>query len=183
MSTTVLQPGQFFPNIQVNKLGGGSLTLGQPEANFDWKLVVVYRGKHCPLCTSYLKTLNELLPSFHELGVDVVAVSADSEARATAQLAEVNPDYAVGYGLTLSQIRELGLFVSDVRAGIDVEAPFAEPGLFVVNGDGNVQMLDLSNVPFARPDLNSMLMGIRFIRGMTGDFPISGSYTQDLTAA
>lgn len=180
MSQTILQPGQAFPIIHVDTLDGDKTLLGKPHKPFEWKMVVVYRGKHCPLCTSYLKTLNELTPAFNEQGVDVVAVSTDSKYRAEAQLADVNPRYPVGYGLTLKQARQLGLFISDARSGMNVETPFAEPGLFVINDKGAVQMLDLSNVPFARPDLNAMLSGIRFIRGLEGKFPINGSYQGDL---
>lgn len=176
MTVSVLQAGQPFPEIKVAKLGGGSLNLGKPEGRNDWKMVVVYRGKHCPLCTQYLQTLNELTASFNELKVDVVAVSADSAERAAIQLSEVNPSYAVAYDLGIEQMQELGLFISDVRLGMNAERPFAEPGLFVINSEGNLQMIDISNVPFARPDLNSMLMGLRFIRNMKEKFPVNGTY-------
>ena len=176
MSVSILQAGQGFPTINVSKLGGGSLKPGKPEGNCDWQLIVVYRGKHCPLCTRYLQTLNELVPDFNALGVDVIAVSADSERRAKVQLADVNPDYAVGYDLSIEQMRELGLYISSPRLGMDAERPFAEPGLFIVNEEGNLQMIDISNVPFARPDLKAVLMGIKFYRGLDGEYPINGSY-------
>lgn len=177
MTTSVLQPGQTFPQLTVNKLGGGSLVLGKPEQGLEWQLVVVYRGKHCPLCTRYLAELNSALADFNKAGVDVVAVSSDSEARATAQIGEVNPDFSVGYDLTIEQMQQLGLFISEPRVGMDAERPFAEPGLFVVNSEGKVQIIDISNVPFARPSISSLLMGINFLRGRTEVFPINGTYS------
>ena len=61
--------GNSLPDITVPKSGGGELTLFKPTAPHDWKLVIIYRGKHCPLCTSYLKELNGELAELNELGV------------------------------------------------------------------------------------------------------------------
>jgi len=176
MTTSAPQPGQAFPDVTVPKWGGGSVDLAKPKDGHDWKLVVVYRGKHCPLCTRYLQTLNEVTPALGEIGVDVAAVSADSAERATDQLSDVQPTYEVGYDLSIEQMRELGLYISSPRNGMNAECPFAEPGLFVINDEGNVQMLDISNVPFARPDLNKMLMGLKFVRNLKEKFPVNGSY-------
>ena len=75
MSLLLLQPGQKFPLIEVKELSGAKLALSVPAKGYDWKMVVIYRGKHCPLCTKYLQELNQLLPEFNALGVDVCAVS------------------------------------------------------------------------------------------------------------
>lgn len=176
MHTNKPKPGQPFPKIEVPQVGGGSLDLGERSTDDNWKLLVVYRGRHCPICTRYLNELNAIVPQLAELGVDVAAVSADSEARANEQLAQVNPDFPVGHNLSIPQMEELGLYISSPRHGMDVEAPFAEPGLFVIDQTGETRVADISNVPFARPDLGSMLKGITFMRGMKGDFPANGTY-------
>ncbi len=69
-------------------------------------------------------------------------------------------------------MRELGLYVSDPRSPQETDRPFAEPGLFVINTAGLVQIVDISNAPFARPELKSLLQGIRFV--MAKDYPIRG---------
>lgn len=176
MTVSTLQAGQPFPDVTTPKWGGGSVDLGKPRDGHDWKLVVVYRGKHCPLCTKYLQTLNEVAPALGEIGVDVVAVSADSAECAADQLAEVQPDYAVGYDLSVEQMRALGLYISSPRNGMKAERPFAEPGLFVINDEGKVQIIDVSNVPFARPDPHKILMGVTFLRNLEEKFPVNGSY-------
>lgn len=177
MSTLVLQPGQSFPNITVNTLEGSSFNLAKPTGEYDWKMVIVYRGKHCPLCTRYLNELNQAVPEFNKLGVDVVAVSADSEELARLHMTEVNPNFPVGYDLSIEQMQQLGLFISEPRLGMGAQRPFAEPGLFIINEEGNVRILDISNVPFARPSISSMLMGINYLRGLTEKLPINGTYT------
>lgn len=156
---------------------GGQRDISKPQDGLDWMLIVVYRGKHCPLCTTYLRELNAALTDLNALGVDVIAVSADSKVRAADQTMDIGPEYDVAYGLTTDQMQALGLYVSGPRNGIDVEAPFAEPGLFVVDDSGLVQIVDISNVPFARPDLRWIAKGIGFRRGPMKDAPINGTYT------
>ncbi|RED13016.1 peroxiredoxin-like family protein [Pontivivens insulae] len=170
-----LDAGSAFPKMTVPMLGGGELALGTPTGDHDWQMVVVYRGKHCPLCTKYLKELTELLPEFEAQGVDVVAVSADSEAQASAQRDEVAPTFPIGYGLTIAQMTELGVYISDPRSDKETDHPFPEPGLFIINGEGNIQILDISNAPFSRPDLGALARGIRFIRA--NDYPVRGTHS------
>lgn len=175
MSAQKLAAGSAFPDLVVTQLGGGSLTLGKAGDGRDWRMVVVYRGKHCPLCTGYLKELNALLPDFHALGVDVVAVSADTEDKARDQMALVDPAFPVGHGLSIAQMHALGLYVSEPRSAQETDQPFAEPGIFVVNAEGNVQVTDISNAPFARPDLKTLHGGLRFIRNPENNYPIRGT--------
>lgn len=176
METTKLAAGSVFPALEVARLGGGTLSLGRPKEGRDWQMIVVYRGRHCPICTRYLKELNGLLPEFHALGIDVVAVSSDPREKAVEQIALVGPQYPVGYDLSLAQMRALGLYVSDPRGPQETDRPFAEPGLFVVNAEGHVQVLDISNAPFARPDLKSLLGGLGFIRNPENNYPIRGTH-------
>ena len=178
MTATKLAAGQDFPVIKTARLGGGEIELGVPAQGHDWRLVVVYRGKHCPICTKYLSTLNEHLPELNTLGIDVVAVSADPEEKAASQIVEVGPDFDVGYGLTLEQMQGLGLYISEPRSAAETDRPFAEPGLFVVNAEGKLQVADTSNAPFARPDLKSLVMGLGFIRNPENNYPIRGTHAQ-----
>lgn len=164
MTTEKLAAGAPFPALEIAVLGGGTRSLSVPRDGYDWMLTVVYRGKHCPLCAPYLQELKALLPRLNDLGVDVLAVSADSADRAQAHMTDIEPGYDVGYGLTIPQMQQLGLYISGPRNGIDVEAPFAEPGLFVINDQGQLQIIDISNVPFARPSLEWIGKGIQFLR-------------------
>jgi len=162
--------------MDVALLDGGTVSLGQPKGGHDWQTVVVYRGKHCPMCTSYLKKLDMLLPEFHALGVDVVAVSADPEDKARDQIALVEPKFPVGYDLSIAQMHDLGPYVSNPRSAQETDRPFAEPGIFVINADGALQLTDVSNAPFARPDLETLLGGLRFIRNPDNNYPIRGTH-------
>ncbi|MBY5932134.1 redoxin domain-containing protein [Tateyamaria omphalii] len=171
---TALAAGSPFPKLDLAKLGGGTLTLGAPQGGHDWQLVVVYRGLHCPLCKTYLAKLQDLEADFNAQGVDVVAVSGDPEEKAQAMADEKGLTVAMGYGLTPEQMVALGVYVSDPRSPKETDRPFPEPGLFVVNGDGAIQMVDVSNAPFLRPDLEGVLKGITFVRA--NDYPIRGTH-------
>jgi peroxiredoxin len=177
MNATKLDAGASFPKFETPKFGGGTLTVGAPAGDNDWQLVIVYRGKHCPICTRYLNTLNELLPKFNELGVDVIAVSGDTQERAEVQLADVNPAFAVGYDMSIAQMKSLGLYISDPRSEAESDRPFPEPGLFMINDKGNIQIIDISNAPFARPDLNVVLGGTGFVRNPENNYPVRGMHT------
>lgn len=171
---TSLPAGSPFPKTDVAQLGGGTLALGVPRGGHDWQLVVVYRGLHCPICKTYLAKLQELEADFNELGVDVVAVSADPEDKARAFAKEKELTLALGYDLSIAQMKTLGLYVSDPRSAQETDRPFAEPGLFVINAEGAVQIADVSNAPFARPELQSLANGITFVRA--NDYPVRGTH-------
>jgi hypothetical protein len=101
-------------------------------------------------------------------------VSGDPKDKAREMAQEQDLSLTIGYDMSIAQMRELGLYVSDPRSPQETDQPFAEPGVFVVNGDGNIQILDISNAPFARPDLEGLLNGIKFVRD--NDYPIRGTH-------
>lgn len=170
---THLTSGEAFPKQTVARLGGGTLALGSPAEGRDWQMVVVYRGLHCPLCKTYLKTLQELAPRFHDNGIDVVAVSGDPEEKARAFADEVGLDLPLGYDLSPDQMRVLGLYISAPRPQ-ETDRPFPEPGLFVINEAGVLHLVDISNAPFARPDLAALAGGLEYVRA--NDYPIRGTW-------
>ncbi|RBI73507.1 thioredoxin peroxidase [Roseovarius sp. TE539] len=169
-----LQSGETFPKLEIPKLGGGTMTLGEPGGGRDWQMVVVYRGLHCPLCKKYLTRLEELQPRFHDASVDVVIVSGDPEEKARAMADDLGLTMPIGYGMRIDQMRALGVYISDLRGPQETDRPFPEPGVFVINEKGLLHLLDISNAPFARPDLDALAGGLEFIRG--NDYPIRGTH-------
>jgi peroxiredoxin len=164
-----LAAGAPFPEMTVAQAGGGEISLGGAGR---WQAVIIYRGRHCPLCKKYLKVLDGLKDEFEATGIALAAVSGDPREKAEADVAEGGWRFPVGYGLTVPQMRQLGLYISDPRSPQETDRPFPEPGLFVINDQGQIQIVDISNAPFARPDLQGVLGGIRFIREKS--YPIRG---------
>lgn len=177
MNTNKLAAGDKFPRINVKTLNGEEVILGVPKNGATWQLVVVYRGKHCPLCTKYLAAIAEMKDAFLDAGVDIVAVSADTKEKAKEQAQDkLGLTFDVGYDLSIEQMQELGLYISNPRSPEETDRPFAEPGVFVVNEDFNLHVVDISNNPFVRPELNALLSGLNWIRDPSNNYPIRGTY-------
>jgi peroxiredoxin len=170
MAPQKLQAGSDMPRITLPKVGGGEVST---EAGEGWKMVVVYRGKHCPICKTYLKTLDGLLDDFKKIDTDVIAISGDPKDKAETEVQEENWRFDTGYGLSPDQMRTLGLYISEPRSPEETDRPFPEPGLFVINPEGKVHIVDVSNAPFARPDLNGLVKGLGFIQQK--QYPIRGT--------
>jgi peroxiredoxin len=169
-SNQKLKAGAEFPDLSISKVGGGEIALGKQGT---WQLVVVYRGKHCPLCRKYLKNLDGLLDDFRAIETEVVAISADPKEKAESEMVEEGWRFPVGYDLSPDEMRRLGLYISEPRSSQETDRPFPEPGLFVINPEGQAHIIDISNAPFARPDLQGVLSGLKFIRDKS--YPIRGT--------
>ena len=168
--STKLSAASFFPHLSLPAVGGSHVDVA---AMSGWRLLAVYRGKHCPLCKKYFKTLDAMVEDFKAAGVSVVAASADTKEKAEADVAEFGWRFPVAYGLSPDQILTLGLYMSEPRSAQETDRPFAEPGLFVINPEGKVQIVEISNAPFARPDLAGILHGIKIIQER--NYPIRGT--------
>ena len=171
-----LQANSTFPAISVTDLHGKSHTLGQPAEGTDWQLVIIYRGKHCPICTKFLNKLGKQKNKLVDAGVDVIAVSADSKAQLEAHLDDLSLDFTICYGLTEDDMKKLGLYISDPQSPEETDHPFAEPATFVVERDGRIRIVDISNAPFSRPDIDILVEGLQFVRKPDNDYPVRGTH-------
>jgi peroxiredoxin len=165
-----LMPGTKMPTMSLPSTDGTQVQLG---GGGQWQVAIVYRGRHCPLCRKYLKTLDGLLEDFRAAGAEVVAISADPKERAAEEAADEGWRFPVACELSQEGMRELGLYVSEPRSPQETDRPFAEPAVFVTNPDGLLQIVDISNAPFSRPDLQNLLNGLKFIQEK--DYPIRGT--------
>lgn len=174
--TDKLHAGCTFPELNATLLNGEQVTLGSPKNGVDWQLVVVYRGRHCPLCTKYLNQLETYKAALLATGVDLIAVSGDSKTQLESHLTQLEVSFPLAYGLTVEQMQVLGLYISDPRSEQETDHPFAEPGLFVVNSEGKIQVVDISNNPFVRPELQALVNGLGWIRNPDNNYPIRGMH-------
>ena len=177
MAHSAITAGSPFPSILVKGLDGTDVDLCNISDDTDWKMVVVYRGKHCPLCTKYLNLLETYKERITANGVEIVAVSADSKAQLETHLADLEISFPIYYGLSIEQMQALGLYISNPRSEKETDHVFAEPGLFVINEKGQVQVLNISNGPLARPEIDVLAGGLEFIKAPENDYPIRGTYS------
>ncbi|TMP19265.1 peroxiredoxin-like family protein [Pseudoalteromonas sp. S2893] len=174
MSNVNLQPASVMQPLVVSDLDNNDVNLVDRVSDKPWKMIVVYRGQHCPKCTEQLNELATMHDDFASAGVEVVAVSGDSEEQLKKHLEKIDVNFPLYYNLTIEQMADLGLYISEPRSDAETDHPFAEPCIIVLNEDNQVQMLDKSNSPFVRPSLKQVLGGIKFSR--ENDYPIRGTF-------
>jgi len=173
------RPRTSAPSLTVSLTDGTAWRLADqsPEA---FTLVVFYRGLHCPVCADYNASLNDLVDAYAKRGVDLITVSMDTEERAQRAKDEWGLDRLdVGYGLTGTQARDWGLYVSE---GIKDEEPalFSEPGLFLVRPDNTLYYAAVNSMPFGRPDPEALLGALDFID--QHDYPARGEVAEGAVA-
>ena len=176
MKTAKLHAGAEFQALPVYDQAGERVDIGKPTSDSDWQMVVVYRGRHCPLCTKFLNNLAGYRQRLLDIGIDIAAVSADSKEQMEEHLGRLDVNFPFYFGLTIEQMQDLGLYISIPRSEQETDHNFPEPGLFLVNGEGRLQVVDISNNPFARPDLEVFISGLEWIRAPDNNYPIRGTY-------
>lgn len=105
--------------------------------------------------------------------MDVVVVSADTKEKAIADKEEFGWQFNLGYDLSDVQMRALGLYVSEPLSDAETTHPFSEPGVFAIRPDGSLMLVDISNGPAARPDLEELLDGMKF--NIENNRPVRGT--------
>lgn len=174
MTTIKLEAGSPFPSISKPSLNNTTRDLSQPKDGNDWQMLIVYRGRHCPLCTRFLNELTAYTARLNAINIDVVAVSGDSREQLEDHTQKLDVNFPLFYGLSIDEMRSLGLYISHPRSEQETDHPFAEPGLYVINENRTLQVVDISNNPFVRPDLENLVSGLEWIR--KNDYPIRGTY-------
>lgn len=180
-----LIPRQPVPALSVETVAGETWTLAaQKPENFT--LIVVYRGLHCPICSTYLRDLDRKLEEFGARGVEVIALSSDDAGRAAQTWQDWKlENLTLGYGLTLDKAREWGLYISagigTTSIGIEEPERFVEPGLFLIRPNGELYFASIQTMPFARPDFGAILKALDFV--LAKNYPGRGEIVDDLAAA
>lgn len=157
-----IKPGTKIPALSLPTVEGRrfDVTAARPES---FSMLVFYRGLHCPICKGYLRELDGKLQEFTQRGVEAIAISADTEARARQTREEWGlKDLSIGYGLSIAEARHWGLYISR-SIGPHEPALFTEPGLFLVRPDGTLYCASIQTMPFARPSFAEVLQAVRFV--------------------
>ena len=175
MSSIKLESGGVLPALTLPLVQGGEITLGQTKTPDAWQVVIVYRGLHCPLCNKHLKRLEELREGFAKANAELIAVSGDPIEKAQTIVELHGLNFPVAYGLSIEQMRQLGLYISNPRSPEETDRPFAEPATFALNAEGRLHLIEISNTPFNRADLVELLDTVEWIQET--DYPIRGTHS------
>lgn len=168
-----IMPESKAPALKLPLVGGAAFDLAEEKPE-NFTMVLFYRGYHCPVCKGYLSGLVGLLEGYEKAGFNVVVASMNDEELATKAATEWDlGSLRVAYGMTLEDAKNWGLWIS--KAFKDVEAEFfTEPGLFWVKPDGTIYLADISNMPWARPDLGNLLGKVGY--ALEHNYPARGTY-------
>ncbi|WP_044291141.1 redoxin domain-containing protein [Rivularia sp. PCC 7116] len=170
--TNKLMPGEKVPELKVNILNGEDWKLSE-DAFTNMKLIVFYRGLHCPLCKAYVGELDKKINEFAQLDIDIVAISGDSEEKAKLTKAKWNlQEIKIGYNHSVESMAKWGLYISE-GAFPSEPSLFNEPGIFLIKSDKTLFFAGVNNAPFARPPLDDLISGIKYIT--TNDYPVRGT--------
>ena len=175
----MLFPRQIAPALATETLRHGPFDLAtQTPERFT--LICFYRGLHCPICATYLKELERLVPEFAKRGTETIAISSDTADRAEQMAAKIGASaLRIGHGLDLATARSWGLYISASRGttsiGIEEPALFSEPGVFLVRPDRTIYYLAIQSMPFARPNFAEMALALDFV--IKSGYPARGEYT------
>ena len=158
----MIKPQTNVPQLTLPLVSGGqwSLTDEQPK---HFTFLFFYRGYHCPICKSYLRSISRKLEDLQQLGITTIAISSDSQERATQSVEEWGiSDLKTAYNLSIDAARQWGLYVSK---GIKQGEPelFSEPGLFVIRPNGELYAAALQTMPFTRPGIDELVGGFKYI--------------------
>ncbi|MFB9057672.1 peroxiredoxin-like family protein [Mariniflexile ostreae] len=157
----MIKPRTKTPDLDIKLVNGTTWKLSDQNPE-HFTMLVVYRGKHCPVCKEYLQTIQNHLTDFTKKGVHVIAISADSEARAKATFEDwAIDDLALGYDFPIEEARDWGLYISK---GIKEEPDqFVEPALFLIRPDRTLYASSIQTMPFARPAIEDILKSLDFV--------------------
>lgn len=155
-----MTPGQTLDaDHSLNLINGTQWILS--EQKHDWRMIVVYRGLHCPVCKKQLSALAPMLTDFADAGVAVVAASMDTKERAQKAFDDWQlGSLPIAYEISEDMAKSFGLYLSDSIKD-DEPKRFTEPAILLFKGNtfhaGWIQTL-----PFARPQFQDVLSGIKY---------------------
>jgi peroxiredoxin len=152
-----LQPGDRFPTLNVQPVGGAAFDLPDALAG-AYGVVLFYRGSWCPHCNAQLRAFQRMERSLTELGIKVVALSVDDEATTADLVATHHLGFPVGYGADARKVAEAtGAFVNE-------DPQFLQSTGFVLDPEGRVLVSVYSSGAIGRLVPDDVIGLVRYIQ-------------------
>jgi peroxiredoxin len=153
----LLNPGDPFPRLTMNVLGGETLTVPDAFAG-DFAAVLFYRGSWCPYCNAQLLAFQRSGEALADAGIRVAALSVDDEATTAELAAKHGLTFPVGYKANAPAIGALtGAFVNP-------DPVFLQSTGFVLDPAGNVVVSVYSSGAIGRLVPDDVIGLVRYLR-------------------
>lgn len=125
---TLLQPGDTFPHLELDLVGGERLRL--PDALSGMYGVVLFnRGAWCPFCNAQLRSFQREHHRLEELGAAVVSLSVDDEETTAALTDKYRIGFPVGHSADAHAVAAAtGAFVNPDPAFLQATGFVLDPG-------------------------------------------------------
>ncbi len=153
----LLGPGDSFPQLTLNVLGGETLTI--PDALADgFAAVLFYRGSWCPYCNAQLRAFQRASDALADTGIRVVALSVDSETDTADLAARHGLTFPLGFGADAAAVSDLtGAFVNP-------EPVYLQSTGFVLDPAGKVVVSVYSSGAIGRLVPDDVIGLVRYLR-------------------
>lgn len=152
-----LANGTVFPTIALAAVGGGTLRLPE-DLQGSWGVILVYRGHWCPYCNAQLNAFQRVLPSLRAEGIQVAALSVDSEDKAASTVQHHNITFPVGFGADAYAIGET------LHACVHDDPTYLESSGFVLDPSGRIAVAVYSSNTIGRLVPEDVRGLVRYLR-------------------
>jgi peroxiredoxin len=153
----LLNPGDPFPRLTMNVVGGETLTVPDAFAG-EFATVLFYRGSWCPYCNAQLRAFQRSGQALADAGIRVAALSVDDEAATAELVAKHGLTFPVGYGADAPAVAALtGAFSNPAPV-------FLQSTGFVLDPAGNVVVSVYSSGAIGRLVPDDVIGLVRYLR-------------------
>lgn len=156
----LLNTGDPFPTLEVQLVGGSSVTLPDAFAG-KYGVLLFNRGSWCTYCTGQLRQFQRFYERFTAAGVEVLSLSVDNEATASELVKKNEIEFLVGHSADAHQLSEL------TGAFINPDPVFVQATGFVLDPDGKVVISTYSSGAIGRLTTEDALGLINYTKKQT----------------
>lgn len=163
----MLIPGKPFPDFVVPTLDGRDWTLSQSK--LELTLISVIRGNFCSYCHDGVVELDQRVTQFNDIGIEILVTSTDNSQTAASMVRDLSlKQLRVGFGMSVEDIRRLGLFATERNGSI-----FAEPAILIARRNGTVYAVFQNSISCGRIHTDRLLQGLQLLA--PAGFPLRGN--------
>lgn len=153
----LLKPGDTFPKLTIDLVGGGTLTVPDDFAG-HFATLLFNRGSWCPYCTTQLRAFQRASESFAEAGILVASLSVDDEETARALADKHHLTFPIGHGADAHALADLtGAFVNP-------DPVFVQSTGFLLDPEGKIMVSVYSSGAIGRLLPEDVLGMVKYAR-------------------
>ena len=154
---TLLEPGDLFPDLDLNLVGGETVHLPDHLAG-KYGVVIVNRGAWCPYCTAQLTGFQRAQQALADVGGAVVSLSVDDEPTAQALVAKHRLTFPIAHSADPDKVADL------TGAFVHTDPVYLEATGFILDPEGRILISVYSSGAIGRINADDAVGFIRYVR-------------------